>query len=53
MENPVIEESGVIVWREGAFAEGVPGISKGDSADDCIVFQVGSGTYSFRLADSV
>jgi alpha-L-rhamnosidase len=53
MENPVIEESGVIVWREGAFAEGVPGISKGESADDCIVFQVGSGTYSFRLADSV
>jgi alpha-L-rhamnosidase len=52
IENLVIEESETPVWRDRAYTGVVPGVSKGEHVDDRIVFQVGSGTYSFRLAES-
>jgi alpha-L-rhamnosidase len=53
MERPVIEESEATVWRDGSFAEGVPGVFAGEQVEGWTIFQIGSGTYSFRSAESL
>ncbi|MCX6375659.1 MAG: family 78 glycoside hydrolase catalytic domain, partial [Armatimonadetes bacterium] len=42
-------EGGNPVWKNGKFVPGVAGISDASEAGDWIKFEVGSGTYSFRL----
>ena len=49
LKPPRVTEGGRVVWSEGRFRSGVPGIETGREAEDAIQVQVGSGTYSFRL----
>jgi len=45
----VITESGETVWDKGQFIRGLPGITTGADGDDYVVFEVGSGSYTFEL----
>jgi len=49
-----ITEGGVVVWAGGAFVPGVPGVKSASAAPagvpPAIVFEVGSGSYSFVAA---
>jgi alpha-L-rhamnosidase len=44
-----IRESSRLVWANGKLVPGVPGIDSASDAGDWIKFEVGSGTYSFKL----
>jgi alpha-L-rhamnosidase len=43
-----ITESGQTVWENGKFIEGVPGIKSAKKDGDWIVFETGSGVYTFK-----
>ncbi len=45
--NPVIAEGGVTVWRDGRLAAVRDGIQETRQEPDAVVFDVGSGHYSF------
>ena len=49
MENFMIEESGKIIWENHVYSGGIPGILCGAEESDCVSFEVGSGTYYFKL----
>ncbi len=51
LKNPVVEESGRIVWKDGCFIEGVPGVESGRVEDNYIIFNVGSGSYTFSVRE--
>ena len=44
-----VEENGKLIWQNGGYISGDPGISSGTDTPDGIAFDVGSGEYSFRL----
>ncbi len=44
-----IEENGRVVWENGHFVPGDPGVSSATEAGSAVAFDVGSGEYSFRL----
>ena len=43
-----ISESGRRVWQEGAFVEGTEGVLTGREGDDAVIFEIGSGNYTFE-----
>jgi len=49
LKNVVVTESRNTVWKNGKFIKGVPGITAGTKVDDYVIFDVGSGSYTFRL----
>ena len=51
LSHIVVLEGGRTVWKEGAFVPGAPGISGAKLAGGRIVFEVGSGGYSFEARD--
>jgi alpha-L-rhamnosidase len=51
LKNPVIEESGRIVWKNGRFIEGIPGVESGRIENNYVVFNVGSGSYTFSVRE--
>ena len=46
-----IQEGGKTVWEEGVYRPGAAGIEAGEENRDAITFQVGSGSYDFRLVE--
>jgi len=44
-----IKENGNPVWEDNSFIEGVEGIEEAHKENGCIIFRVGSGSYSFRV----
>jgi len=46
----LVEEGGRPVWKDGAYVTGVPGITGASQTDRAVIFQAGSGQYSFRLS---
>jgi hypothetical protein len=44
-----IQEGSRKVWRDGAFVPGAPGIEDASDAGEWIRFEVGAGSYSFKL----
>jgi alpha-L-rhamnosidase len=44
-----ITEDGAMVWVDGAFVDGVLGITDGSESTDDVTFEVGSGSYSLEL----
>ena len=44
-----ISEGGQPVWQEGAFVEGVPGITSGRATGGAIAFDLGSGEFAFEM----
>ena len=49
LSNFKIEEGSKVVWRDGKFVAGVPGIEGALDAGDWVKFEVGSGEYKFKL----
>jgi alpha-L-rhamnosidase len=47
LDDVTISEGGQIVWEDGAFVSGVPGVSGGSEGSGCVTFDVGSGAYRF------
>jgi alpha-L-rhamnosidase len=47
-----ITESGNTVWHGGSYSPGIDGISGARENDGYITFEVGSGSYVFRLSDT-
>jgi len=43
-----IEESQQVVWQNGAFKPGVPGVSQGTDAGTAVELVIGSGRYTFE-----
>jgi len=52
LTNPIVKESGRVIWRENAFLEGAQGIISGRKEEKHIVFSVGSGSYIFLIEDA-
>jgi hypothetical protein len=50
MTDVVIREGEKVVWEKGHYVDGDPGVTGASQDGTTIIFQVGSGTYSFRLA---
>jgi alpha-L-rhamnosidase len=48
-ENVTVTESSETVWENGKFIKGVSGIIAGSETDDYVTFDIGSGSYTFRL----
>ncbi len=46
-----VSEGGETVWEEEAFRPGAVGIDAGEESRDAVTFQVGSGSFDFRLVE--
>ncbi|MBA7501245.1 MAG: Bacterial alpha-L-rhamnosidase [Clostridia bacterium] len=44
-----IKESGKTVWENSSYIEGIAGITGASEDDEYVIFNVGSGSYSFEL----
>ena len=44
-----VHEGDRTVWEKGRFVEGTPGVTAGKFAHNQVIFEVGSGHYSFRV----
>ena len=49
LENPIVKEGGKTIWKNGVYMKGVSGIISGKREKGYIIFEVGSGTYSFQI----
>jgi len=49
MTDVVIREGDRVVWENGRYVSGDPGVEAATQDGKKVVFHVGSGTYSFRL----
>jgi alpha-L-rhamnosidase len=52
MTDVAIREGDRVVWENGHYVGGDPGLTGATQDGRAIIFQVGSGTYSFRLTGS-
>jgi len=50
LKSVTITEGGKTVWKDGSYVAGVSGISGGSQSADHVSFEVGSGSYSFKLS---
>ena len=50
LSNPIIKESGNVVWKDGTYVGDITGIVSGKKEDGRVTFEVGSGTYSFQIS---
>jgi alpha-L-rhamnosidase len=50
LRNVIIRENGFVIWSNGAFVAGVPGISYDGADAKAVRFTVGSGTYAFSAS---
>jgi len=51
LKNPVVKESDKIVWKDGVYIQGVSGIISGKRENGYIIFEIGSGSYSFWIGE--
>ena len=49
LRNVTVTESGKAVWKNGRFIKGAYGITNGTETAEYVIFDVGSGSYRFRL----
>ena len=49
LKNVVITEGGTVIWKDGAYAKGVAGITAGKRESGYYTFDVGSGKYHFTV----
>jgi len=52
LKNPVVREGETIVWKNGSYTQGVVGISSAKQEREYITFEVGSGSYAFRISEA-
>ena len=51
LKNPVVKENGRVIYRKDGFVHGAAGVTGGKQEDDYLVFNVGSGNYSFWIGE--
>jgi alpha-L-rhamnosidase len=49
MTEITVHEGDRVVWEKGHFVAGTPGVTSGKLEGQRVIFEVGSGHYSFRL----
>jgi len=49
LQDVVVEEGGSLVWQNGSYVAGPPGVTGATQSADSVRFDVGSGRYAFRL----
>ena len=49
MQNVTVKEGGKIIWEKGAYIDNAAGITTGYENDDYVIFDTGSGLYSFKV----
>jgi len=52
LKDPAVSESGRRVFQDGTYVAGVAGIRGATRSDEYVTFDVGSGVYVFRLAQT-
>jgi alpha-L-rhamnosidase len=52
LKNPEVREGDTIVWKNGSYTQGVVGISSAKQEEGYITFEVGSGSYAFRIGEA-
>ena len=52
LSNPTVTESGAVVWRDGAFVPGVAGVTGAERSGSYVVFDIGSGDYTFETSSA-
>ena len=52
LKNPVVRESGRVIYKDGSYIQSVSGITAGKRDDEYITLDVGSGAYSFWIEES-
>jgi alpha-L-rhamnosidase len=50
LRDVVVEEGGGLVWHEGSYVTGIPGVTGAAQSADHVTFEVGSGRYAFKLS---
>ena len=53
LRNVSVVESGKVIWKDGLYVSSVAGITGGSESADCVTFDVGSGSYSFKLSGTL
>jgi len=53
MEDVTVKESEKIIFQDGSYIGGAPGITGGSESTQYITFDVGSGSYSFKLSGTL
>ena len=53
LKNIEVAESNDAVWKEGKFIKSSPGVTNATRTKDYVTFDVGSGTYTFKLTGDV
>jgi alpha-L-rhamnosidase len=51
LKNPVVTETGNLIYQDASFISGAAGITTGKREEDYLIFHVGSGTYSFWIGE--
>lgn len=49
LEKVIVKEGEKTIWENGSYVEGVAGITGGREDGDYVTFDVGSGSYSFKV----
>ncbi len=49
MQNVTVKECGKIIWEKGSYIDNAAGITAGYENDDYVIFDTGSGLYSFKV----
>ena len=49
LRKVTVAESGKAVWKNDTFIRGISVINQGNETDDYIIFETGSGSYTFVL----
>ncbi len=52
LERVEVSEGGKLFWRQGKLLRSPPGLKGGTETKDCLVFEIDSGSYRFKLSGS-
>ena len=53
LKNPIVKESGRVIWKNNRLQNAPLEITSGKKEGKYIVFTVGSGSYTFQVAESL
>ncbi len=53
LKDVIIKERGKTIFQDGSYLGGVAGITGGNETTDYLAFEVGSGSYSFKLSGTL
>jgi len=53
LHNVTIKEGGKVIWKDGSYVSSIAGISDGSESANYVIFNIGSGSYSFELRSEI